>query len=35
MEPIFTKPDLPRYTGRPFPAYRYLPYRRTGDLSWC
>jgi len=28
MEPIFTKPDLPRYTGRPFPAYRYLPFRK-------
>lgn len=27
MEPIFTKPDLLRYTGRLFPAYRYLPYR--------
>lgn len=27
MEPIFTKPDLPRYSQRPFPPYRYLPYR--------
>lgn len=25
MEPIFTKPGLPRYTRRPFPPYRYLP----------
>jgi hypothetical protein len=29
MEPIFTKPDLPRYTKRPLPPYRYLP-RRSG-----
>lgn len=27
MEPTFTKPELPRYTRRPFPAYRYLPLR--------
>jgi hypothetical protein len=26
MEPIFTEPDLPRYTQVPFPAYRYLPF---------
>ncbi|WP_020674591.1 DUF309 domain-containing protein [Geopsychrobacter electrodiphilus] len=26
MEPSFTHPDLPRYTQRPFPAYRYLPF---------
>lgn len=32
MEPIFTKPDLPRYTGRPFPAYRYLPTRSGATL---
>lgn len=25
MEPIFTNPDLQRYTQRPFPLYRYLP----------
>ncbi len=25
MEPLFTKPDLQRYTQRPFPPYRYLP----------
>jgi hypothetical protein len=27
MEPIFNKPDLPRYTQRPFPPYRYLPFQ--------
>ncbi|HEX9779417.1 MAG TPA: DUF309 domain-containing protein [Geopsychrobacteraceae bacterium] len=27
MEPIFTDPDLPRYTQTPFPAYRYLPFQ--------
>jgi len=27
MDPIFTDPDLPRYTQTPFPAYRYLPFR--------
>lgn len=27
METIFTDPDLPRYTNRPFPPYRYLPFR--------
>ena len=27
MEPIFTKPDLPRYTQRAFPPYRYLPFQ--------
>jgi len=27
MEPIFTHPDLPRYTQEPFPAYRFLPFR--------
>lgn len=32
MEPIFTKPDLPRYTQRPFPPYRYLP-RRSGTTT--
>ena len=26
MEQTFTKPELPRYTQRPFPAYRYLPF---------
>lgn len=25
MEPIFTKPELPRYSRRPLPPYRYLP----------
>ena len=28
MEPIFTRPDLPRYSKRPFPAYRYLPFQK-------
>lgn len=28
MEPIFSKPYLPRYTARPFPAYRYLPFQK-------
>ena len=32
MEPTFTKPDLPRYTGRPFPPYRYLPYQSGATL---
>ena len=32
MEPIFTKPDLPRYTQRPFPSYRYLPYQSGATL---
>jgi predicted metal-dependent hydrolase len=27
MEPTFTKPDLSRYTQRPFPPYRYLPFQ--------
>ena len=27
MEPIFNKPELSRYTQRPFPAYRYLPFQ--------
>jgi len=27
MQPIFTKPELPRYTETPFPAYRYLPFQ--------
>ncbi len=27
MEPIFTKPDLTRYTQSPFPPYRYLPFQ--------
>ena len=27
MEPTFSKPDLPRYTQRPFPPYRYLPFQ--------
>ncbi|MGE4542970.1 MAG: DUF309 domain-containing protein [Pedobacter sp.] len=26
MEPLFTKPELPRYTQRPFPPIRYLPH---------
>ena len=26
MEPFFTKPELPRYSQRPFPAYRFRPY---------
>lgn len=26
MEPIFSSPDLPRYTKEVFPAYRYLPF---------
>lgn len=26
MEPIFTDPEIPRYTEIPFPAYRYLPF---------
>ncbi|HAD03325.1 MAG: hypothetical protein A2091_13405 [Desulfuromonadales bacterium GWD2_61_12] len=25
MEPLFIKPDLPRYSQRPLPPYRYLP----------
>lgn len=28
MEPIFTDPDLQRYTQTPFPAYRYLPFQK-------
>lgn len=32
MEPIFTKPDLPRYTQRPFPPYRYLPFQSKDPL---
>ena len=27
MEPIFTKPELSRYTQRSFPPYRFLPFR--------
>ncbi len=27
MEPIFTDPALHRYTQRPFPPYRYLPFQ--------
>lgn len=27
MEPPFTRTDLPRYTQRPFPPYRYLPFQ--------
>ncbi len=30
MEPTFSKPDLPRYTKRPFPTCRYLP-SQAGD----
>ncbi len=26
MEPLFKHPAPPRYTGIPFPAYRYLPF---------
>jgi hypothetical protein len=26
MDPIFTDPELPRYTATAFPAYRYLPF---------
>ena len=32
MEPIFTKPDLPRYTQCPFPPYRYLPFQTDNPL---
>jgi len=32
MEPISTKPALPRYTQRPFPPYRYLPFQRDTPL---
>lgn len=32
MEPIFTKPDLPRYTQRRFPPYRYLPFQAGDSL---
>ena len=32
MEPIFTKPDLPRYTQCPFPPYRYLPFQVDSPL---
>jgi hypothetical protein len=32
MEPIFTKPELPRYTQRPFPPYRYLPFQTVESL---
>jgi predicted metal-dependent hydrolase len=32
MESIFTKPDLPRYTQRPFPSYRYLPFQADAAL---
>ena len=27
MEPIFTNPQLSRYTQTPFPSYRYLPFQ--------
>ncbi len=26
MVPTFTRPELPRYSQRPFPPYRYLPF---------
>jgi hypothetical protein len=32
MKPIFLKPDLTRYTQRPFPPYRYLPYQKDNPL---
>lgn len=32
MELIFTKPDLRRYTQRPFPPYRYLPFQTNDHL---
>ncbi len=32
MPPTFTQPDLPRYSERLFPAYRYLPFQ-TGDAA--
>ena len=32
MEPIFTKPDLPRYSQRHFPPYRYLPFQADPPL---
>lgn len=32
MEPIFNKPDLPRYSQRPFPPYRYLPFQTNDPL---
>ena len=32
MKPIFLKPDLTRYTQRPFPPYRYLPHQKENPL---
>jgi predicted metal-dependent hydrolase len=32
MEPIFTKPDLSRYSQRSFPPYRYLPFQAGSTL---
>lgn len=31
MEMRFTKPELPRYSQRPFPPYRYLPFQTGGS----
>ena len=32
MSPIFTKPDLTRYSQRSFPPYRYLPFQGDSAL---
>ncbi|HKI51496.1 MAG TPA: DUF309 domain-containing protein [Geothermobacteraceae bacterium] len=32
MEPTFCKPDLPRYTRRTFPPYRFLPFQTDSPL---
>lgn len=32
MQPIFSKPGVPRYTQHPFPPYRYLPLRAGASL---
>ena len=31
-EPIFSRSDLPRYSQRPFPPYRFLPFRSGAPL---
>ncbi len=31
MESIFTNPDLPRYTQRAFPPYRFLPFQAEDE----
>ncbi len=32
MDIVFNKPALPRYTQRPFPPYRYLPFQTGNPL---